>query len=552
MLRVYELLTCIFQHLSKRSDRVSCALVNRTWCEAALDVIWYEVDDLRLLFNALSPVKHWPGPDRNKVCVFDRQPNPRDWSRFELKYSLRVRVLYGPSDPDEINRSSPLGVVLRIRPTSKPIFPNLRFLSWNANRGDFDDAFVFMHEGVSKCTLIANGNYRFSPETLCHVIHSRMPFLTHLSVDMFPHVEYLEPLVDLVKNLPNLTSVELPPFREVSKILPTIFNLTHLKAMRFKVGDDVARFNKDIISVTDIGPHMDLLNPKPSPLNLQDVELYCASYGSVLGFFQFSGLIHLHEITLVSEVIEKPPAVRNLFRTISRNCRRITKLSVTYMRALHRRILGEDDFPSPTSGDIVSFDDICDILVCTEIVSLVFVHPYGLDVTDLDAEKMAAAFPKLKKADIGSYPACRIVRAMIRSPSLRSFFIFADKCPFIEEIHLLVNTAISFPPPTITHVSRTLRVVGVGLSEIHGRDEYSIALLLSQICGPDCTLIYDPTNLSKRLEQEELRDKWETVKKLLPLANGLRARVAEIMEEKEREIRSLKELLLVRDMTSST
>ena len=51
-----ELLRIIFDNL-ERVDRVKCTLVNTVWSEVALDVIWHEVDDLRILLNALSPVE---------------------------------------------------------------------------------------------------------------------------------------------------------------------------------------------------------------------------------------------------------------------------------------------------------------------------------------------------------------------------------------------------------------------------------------------------------------------------------------------------------------
>jgi hypothetical protein len=51
-----ELLRIIIESL-ERDDQVRCALTNHSWSEVALDVIWHEVDDLRLLLNALSPLK---------------------------------------------------------------------------------------------------------------------------------------------------------------------------------------------------------------------------------------------------------------------------------------------------------------------------------------------------------------------------------------------------------------------------------------------------------------------------------------------------------------
>jgi len=51
-----ELLRAIFKNL-ERIDQVRCALVNTAWSEIALDQVWYDIDDLRLLLNALSPLE---------------------------------------------------------------------------------------------------------------------------------------------------------------------------------------------------------------------------------------------------------------------------------------------------------------------------------------------------------------------------------------------------------------------------------------------------------------------------------------------------------------
>jgi len=56
-----ELLCLIIGNLD-REDRVRCAQVCQFWSEVALDVIWYNVEDLRILANPISPIKRMAAP----------------------------------------------------------------------------------------------------------------------------------------------------------------------------------------------------------------------------------------------------------------------------------------------------------------------------------------------------------------------------------------------------------------------------------------------------------------------------------------------------------
>jgi hypothetical protein len=56
LFNVTELLRLILEHLD-REDQVNCAVICKTWSEVVLDVVWYEVDNLAILANLLSPVK---------------------------------------------------------------------------------------------------------------------------------------------------------------------------------------------------------------------------------------------------------------------------------------------------------------------------------------------------------------------------------------------------------------------------------------------------------------------------------------------------------------
>jgi len=58
----------IFYQL-ERGDQISCALVCQTWSEVALDIIWYEVDDVRVLANLFTLITTSEPEETCNTCV---------------------------------------------------------------------------------------------------------------------------------------------------------------------------------------------------------------------------------------------------------------------------------------------------------------------------------------------------------------------------------------------------------------------------------------------------------------------------------------------------
>ncbi|KAF5366773.1 hypothetical protein D9758_006494 [Tetrapyrgos nigripes] len=546
-----ELLRIIIENLG-REDQVRCALMNQSWSEVALDVIWVEIDDLRLLLNALSPLKK----KSQKKYEFNPQPNTKSWSRFETKYCSRVRILrHNGSNNYEI--SSLLNVVLRIRPL-RPLLPNLQVIQWNGTEKGFDDILIFMHEGVRKCTIIDdNLQSGIRLDDLCEAIRSRMPFLTLLKIDMYPYAKYLEPLINLIKSLPHLKSLSLPAFEQTSKILPCILDLVNLKSMKFDASLVDSKNSEETIAVSDLGSYMDSWGESASfdfPSELAEIVFHCISLNAVLGFFRFrslGNLMHLRDIYLFSTVTETPNAVRDLCKALSQTCRRMTHFKLSYDQGISNKLIEDQvndspDLPVLMSKDVVSFEDMQDILVCSEMIEFGLRHPYGLEITDDDIERVALAWPNLEYVQLGSYPARRVGKNFAK-PSIKGYFLFVDHCPRIEEIHLCIDATIPFTPSKSYTPSPILRNLGVGLSELV--DEYAFTMHISLICGPKCSLQYDPEDRFEKLKELGMKEKWAAAVKLLPLINGLKARVSATVGEKEERIRYLeRELSLAKEM----
>ncbi|KAK7448460.1 hypothetical protein VKT23_013722 [Stygiomarasmius scandens] len=357
-------------------------------------------------------------------------------------------------------------------------------------------------------------------------VRSQMPLLTHIVVQVPPLASHLDQITQLIKNLPQLKSLELPAFEETSKILPCVLGISQLKRMKFNFSFIPSSESNDdkIISIRDVGCYMDSPDLDIPP-QLEDIDFHCASLGATMAFFQsrgFSQLTHLR--TICTAAIEEPPLLGQFVTTISQTCRQITNFEFVLYSAVSKRILESQDSPDLpvlTCREIVSFSNIRGILNCNEMIEFSFRHPYGLDITDFDIKELATAWPKLKSVRLGSNPVQRVDRGLIRNPTMNAFVSFVEHCPLIEEIYLIVDATLPLNlPKGSTTASQTLHTIGVGISEIG--DENAVVMFLSQLCGPQCKLLRASVDRFEKLRSKSMHSKWQKVAKLLPLLTGFK------------------------------
>ncbi|KAF5361624.1 hypothetical protein D9758_007377 [Tetrapyrgos nigripes] len=101
-------------------------------------------------------------------------------------------------------------------------FPNFHTLECNCPYQAFDDALVFMDDGIRKFRIsISNPHYRNIDSSksidLTDIIQLRMPKLTSLSINvpLRHREELLMPLATLLAHLPSLEDVWIPSFEDI-------------------------------------------------------------------------------------------------------------------------------------------------------------------------------------------------------------------------------------------------------------------------------------------------------------------------------------------------
>ncbi|KAF5364884.1 hypothetical protein D9758_008109 [Tetrapyrgos nigripes] len=206
-----ELLCIIFQML-KKEDQRQCIVVCKIWSEVSLDLLWADVRDVKRLLNILAPVKMKYGEDIK--YIFDSPPDHIQWTRFQTKYSHRIRSLRHYEDQ---KIPSLMDILTSFHASySSPILPNLRKLHWYWFSVDptLQMATTFIHRDIQCYHTDIGWQYHSPKEVHAHVaaIPDCMPALTALFLDGNPFPEYTETIVRILRALPYLTQLELPAY----------------------------------------------------------------------------------------------------------------------------------------------------------------------------------------------------------------------------------------------------------------------------------------------------------------------------------------------------
>ncbi|KAE9391024.1 hypothetical protein BT96DRAFT_925539 [Gymnopus androsaceus JB14] len=405
-----ELLVQILSHLDPVDLRQSALLVKQEWAQICLDFLWYEVDDLCLLFGLLAPISQKLEQteeeinaelDEPVVYEFDERPNLNQLKRFEVIYAPRVRVITLPSD--DIDVTAIFDEILLLKPTL-PLLSNLIALNWSTFSGNVasDEAYaaLFMHHSVRtfeiRCWSFMDslhGPFWDNPRRIAQFgrISKRMPNLETLKVSSRAEPDFRNPLLDLIGNLPHLRSVVLPAFSDPTIMLSGLRNCCDLEEIRF------SGFNTNVHVGRQLINKVGLASISPSAFEkLQVLSLtYCG--------FQTASLIleHLVPLRLTCLAVESgfedtSLDVQKLCRIIAQIGRHLRELHLIGLRFNHE-LINHRDFSSPP-GNIVHFQDIKAILECSELES--FKLGYPLDLPLQEHESIALAWPKLRTGEL--------------------------------------------------------------------------------------------------------------------------------------------------------
>ncbi|KAG7089292.1 hypothetical protein E1B28_010990 [Marasmius oreades] len=465
-----------------RKDQKRCALVCQEWCEVALDVLWHELSDFPAFANLLSPVKKKRKSSGIFEYGFDPQPGVKAWGRFQSKYCRRVRkiIFNGNIDTGIIPL---LNVISRIRSISTPMFPNLKSIDWRDAYSRFCELNLFMHEGVTECEVVVEGHslHLHEVQLLAEALQAQMPRLTLLAINTTPRQEYTEPLLELIRSLPDLETLSLPAFSNVSDVVQALASTSKsLKTLRFLQGppDDDDDDDVPAMAVDEMG----LCTCVDLPM-LAELELFVTSYAVATTFLDKHWLGALHIIQLNITSIEDRKSTRELFHALSVNCPMLDNLAVGFAIPEMQIV---DDAPR---RDFITFKDFENILHCKTMTSFEFRTPFALDLCDEDIQTVAIAWPNLKRITLSHDPTSAIDAP---KPSLWSIGHFFAHCPQIERIHLLMDTTIRSEPTDTVMIqcSNTFELLDVGKSPLSDADTSSAAMILSRLLLPSCSIVH--------------------------------------------------------------
>ncbi|KAF5343544.1 hypothetical protein D9758_012948 [Tetrapyrgos nigripes] len=522
LLQVTELLRIIFEHLEKE-DLVRCALVCKSWSEVALDVVWFAVKDMGALANLLSPVKVTVLEDYDDmdavvprfVYNFDPNPTTRDWSRFETKYSSRVRHLHflgalvNARAMEYHDFASLLGVIQRVR-SSSPLLPNLRSLEWYS-KGDLCtlvDGVTFMHDTVNHCHMQYDC-YDVARTTdvsfFIEAIHMRMPLLTSLHIHTAPAQELVSPLASIFENLPHLTRVVVPAFKDIAPLLSSLSKSSKLEELQFLYCNSDPR-----VAVARTGSPLQ----RDAFAALAKLVLYGFSYSTaVCPLLSRNSLAGLRSLTLGTIEVEKLKAVQFVLRLLP-----------SFAPNLVEFVLGCPEAPEPDEDAIcesIPFDAFRPILECTKMEKFVWCLHNPLSLTDSDVEKITSTWVDLKVLKLSSMLPLHRIQHPFNKPTLRALSILTRRCLGLKDVSLYLDTtmflefeSVSDTLPAMTTKFADLEILDVGFSDIVPRHMSYTAMSLAQVCSPQCLLSWSPAD-------EATSSRWKMVQVMFLLFSDI-------------------------------
>jgi hypothetical protein len=500
VLAIPELLDLICHSLSdSNSSLLSAALVSKRWSGPALDELWREVLDIRVLFTLLAPVQGEPDiaamdedadVSLRDVCYhFTRPVLPADWTRFS-HYGRRVRALYVNAIPfpDSSQYRDVFDEIARTR-TSLNVLPNLRSLSWDIH---LHHAVIFMHPNITEFSFPVSSPGKYDLGPCVNDITTRMPKLETLH--LYPTVpvrEIEDTVLSLFEggNMQSLKKIVVPKHFTTTKITEALSGLPALKILEFRYDmddhscpSDVANFSPSL--ATGSFPALEDLS-LTVPLT-QVINLYSTPTPPT----------NLTILYLHSYLTEYPTTLHTLLTTLSATCHNLTALSIlSSIRA--------------TSPERITYETLAPVLEFKGLKQFEVIHHNAVDVSLGEVEHLAEHWPHLESLVLGNEPYNVFADAIsshedhtyhetnsLTAPDLscalplQALHPFAKHCPNLTKLGLFIDARwIPEDPPRDEVLEygfvRPVTLV-MGLSTIGSPGD--VALYLSRLVGPSISL----------------------------------------------------------------
>ncbi|KAF5360035.1 hypothetical protein D9758_007646 [Tetrapyrgos nigripes] len=300
-------------------------------------------------------------------------------------------------------------------------------------------------------------------------------------MELYPHQQYVEPLVRLLDSLPCITRLYVPAFDDISRILTfsraRLLQTLHLSA-----------------ACTNRAAVRELGGPFPDdtvPTSLQKFHVTVQEYSVITLLFQnhiYSHLRNLHIWTLCSE---KPELIRYPFQAVSASCPGLTVVWISFS--------GREPFIAHDCSP--SFDDLRNILQCRKVSDFFFQHKALINLKDSDLEEMALTWSNLQKLTMQYTSEAEFTET--EKPTLLGLFHLTKHCPKLWNIQLILNTRISdtpsFPSKSFHRGEGHLSSISVDASKLLPEDVPKMTMLLDPSQSASDMSAFDEQNLRSRL-----------------------------------------------------
>ncbi|TFK60413.1 hypothetical protein BDN72DRAFT_965696 [Pluteus cervinus] len=411
VLTIPELLRNIFFSLpgGTHRDTYYATLVCHTWSEIALDVLWYEVDDICTLFNLLVPLIKLetdpPAGRKNQAC------HAEDWVRFE-KYSRRVKmlaiesttILPSPSVFDDIVRT-------RIR---HEILPNLWSLRWLS---DPSQGAIFLHSGIQELAFLINFDHIEEAKIFIRNACFSSRNITTLEIEVgsegdstaAPHpVECIEAeLSSWFAQLQDIRWLFLPKFWHTSRLCRLLSQLPNLVHLGFKFGGLNYGNPLDTMAFIPISNGEKLVFPSLTKLSQN------TPFSEMTRFLSsWQGSCQLQELTVASQILESPDGFRSALDVITTECPQLTWLGLTCLTTIYRH------HPRGASHPRITLDTLLQLHKLKGLTSLEITHTLPFALTDEDFLVLVREWSQMESLRFGydSFPLANDTIHIAESP----------------------------------------------------------------------------------------------------------------------------------------
>ncbi|KAF9068313.1 hypothetical protein BDP27DRAFT_1403315 [Rhodocollybia butyracea] len=468
-LDIPEILDNILSHCNDSANYRSL-LVCQRWLNVGLDLLWYEIIDLRPLLELFGELEKKSGSYN-----YIKTPSFASWQRFEKVYQNRIRIII-IEDPAP-NYCSALSTLSKMRGEG-PFLPKLHTFQWIdfSNLGLVEPSVMFMNDGMRVFRVGQSDDGVLDQDAFtsyCAAISARMPSLSYLQLGVSPLQIYQEPIVTLMKQLPNLEDLDVPPFPDLTEIFLGLAEVPQIK--RFRAISHFMYPPCSILNLSNSSQYIGLAK-------LQKMDLYC-TYPFATKVLQNISSSEMEHLTINSHDPETSGNVCAIISLVATEFSCLTSLNLGYFPFIEDYNILDSLLFQPSAKDMVQMGDLLPILSnCRNISWFKLRSPYPAAIDDNDVEIIAKSWPGLTWFSLCYQPGVLLPEREKRL-TLKALSHFSCHCPNMSALQLYIDaTSEHIPDVASKEVTRFTKLyrLDVGPSPI---DEHAqVAYMLAQLC----------------------------------------------------------------------